>query len=225
MFVLVQFDPAYARISQLTSQEPMSWFFILTTGVVLVSFVVSFGGSYVSNPDRRIRIWLTKVWDSWSSFDRVVLIVTLGVILFMIMVYFIFLQESGKAQILGARKLGVCLLAYLSVLGIYRLPYLDVKDKDHDVSLKKVSRFIVASKFVLIAFVLMILLGGYKFVSAYFDQKQGMHLVEKGEFEDAVVLLEEALKKKGYHSEELGVALGHAYWGLGQLNTTPDNLV
>lgn len=216
-FILVQFDPPFARINELAPQKHLNWFFALSSGAVIVGFAISCIASYVAIPERGIRAWWAQVWGSWSGFDRVVLVTIIAVIVFMFVVDFIFPQDAREIQIFGAIKLGLCMLVYLNVLVVFRLLDIDrTKQNNIASSIRNDAGLSLAYKTIIGIFCLILLLGGFKYVSAYFEQKQGHRLIEQEEYRKAITVLESALKKTGYHSEKINVALGHAYLGIGQ---------
>tara|TARA_Y100000588_G_C14262562_1_gene928289 strand:+ start:1783 stop:3669 length:1887 start_codon:yes stop_codon:yes gene_type:complete len=217
MFVLVQFDPSFARINELVTQERMNWFFVLSTTIVLVGFLISLVSSFFAIPDKRLKAWTLIISKSWSGFDRTVLSTIFVVIAFILLTELIFPDSAGKNQTFGIIKLGLCLLTYLSVLLVYRLPSID-KSENSDLVYPKnaTARLKVAYKAVLGVFLLIVLLGGLKYILAWYEAGKGDLLIKEGKYEEAIAVLESALKKKGYYSEDLNVALGHAYLGIGQ---------
>jgi tetratricopeptide (TPR) repeat protein len=204
-------------MNELAPQEYLNWFFVLSAGVVLAGFFTSVVGSFLTVSQRKLKIWIILVWKSWSSFDRIVLATITAVISFVLLTGLVFPEDMGRTQTVGMFKLGLCLLVYINVLAVYRLPNIEKIEKPPGLYAEQVLAGLkVPYKAVLGIFCIVILLGVSKYISAHFEAEKGGLFIEEGKYGDAIAVLESALKKRGYHSEELYIALGHAYLGLGQ---------
>jgi tetratricopeptide (TPR) repeat protein len=213
VFFYIQFDPAYAWIDRVSSQERANWFAVSSSAIVVLSFVVFLWRMHSTTHGKGIKGRLSFFASSLIDLDWVVIATIATIALLIIAVGIVFPEASSAMQKSGIEKLGMSLLLYIAVVGVYRVS--DLEDEQL-VSYRSYHGLKISFIGLLSALFVINVLVVFKFSSAFLDQRKGISLVEDKSYHDAVVLLERTFSKTNSYSEQLNVALGQAYLGLGR---------
>lgn len=199
VFVLAQFDPAYANISRLGEQGPDNWFFLSTTAVVLGAFIL-WVARRPKATDGRKRLWPT------TTIDWVVLAASGLAACLLLLASYPPGADVGSPRLWAVAKLGTLVLAYVVAV-------VSLRSRESSESLNWLWR---AYWYLMTALVLILLYGGLCYARSHYDNESAIQYIEAGEFPSAVELLENALDRSALHPSDMLLTLGHAYLGTGE---------
>lgn len=201
VFILVQFDPAFAGINRSIPQDYANWYAI--TSAMLVASVFA-SAAIAAAQDERIR----DVIGGFSSWDWAILSACV-IALVLVAVTSSVPEVSSDAAFFSTIKLFLVILLYVATITIYR-PCVSGTEELSNYRQPWVLMWRVLGGAVLA----VLLIGAGKSVYVSAQVRSGTEFMRQGDFSEAVESLTSALNLSGGDYEECQIALAEALLGL-----------